>query len=49
MAKFEIFIDDLKDDIKEELIEFLGGDNGNFDFIPLAIVENDEEEDDDGF
>lgn len=48
MAKFEIFIDDLKDDVKEELIKFLG-DNGNFDFIPLAIVENDEEEDDDGF
>lgn len=48
MAKFEIFIDDLKEEVQKNLIEFLG-DNGNFDFIPLAIVENDEEEEDDGF
>lgn len=43
MKRFEIFFDDLNDDVKEELIDFLGGENGNYDVIPLAVIELEEE------
>lgn len=36
---FEIFFDDLNDDAKKQLVEFLGGENGNYDVIPLARIE----------
>lgn len=39
---FEIYIQDLKEDIQEELIEFLG-DNGNYDVIPLATLYKNED------
>lgn len=48
MANFEIFIDDLKENVQEKLIEFLGGDNGNYDVMPIITFENYEEEDNDG-
>ena len=43
---FEIFFDDLNDDTKKQLVEFLGGENGNYDVIPLTRIELDEEEED---
>lgn len=39
---FEIYLDDLKDDVKAKLVSFLG-DNGNFDVIPLASIEREKE------
>lgn len=39
MATFEIYIQDLLPDKQQELIEFLGGDNGNYDVFPLATLE----------
>ena len=38
MNAFEIHIEDLKDNVKKELIDFLGGDNGNYDVVPLAVI-----------
>ena len=39
--KFEIFITDLKPEVQERLIKFLGGENGNYDMFPLATITND--------
>lgn len=41
---FELFFDDLNDDAKKRLVEFLGGDNGNYDVIPLVSIELDVED-----
>ena len=39
LKKFEFFINDLKDEVKDRFISFLGGDNGNHDTIPFCIYE----------
>ena len=39
MKQFEIYIQDLKPEIQEELIEFLGGENGNYDVIPIVTID----------
>jgi hypothetical protein len=39
MKVFEIFFDDLNDDTKKQLVEFLGGENGNYDVVPLITIE----------
>ena len=41
---FKIYIDDLKDNVKKELIEYLGGENGNYDVIPLIEVHKEDSE-----
>jgi len=43
---FEIFIQDLKEDVQEKLIEFLGGDNGNYDVFPIVTLTECNEDDD---
>lgn len=43
MRTFEIYFQDLTPDKQQELIEFLGGDNGNYDVIPLATLEEDDD------
>lgn len=37
---FEIYIQDLKEEVQKELIEFLG-DNGNYDVIPMITLYKD--------
>lgn len=43
MRTFEIYFEDLTPDKQQELIEFLGGENGNYDVIPLATLEVDDD------
>ena len=43
MKTFEIFIQDLKPEAQERLIAFLGGENGNYDVLPLATLETEED------
>lgn len=43
MRTFEIYFEDLTPDKQHELIEFLGGENGNYDVIPLATLEEDDD------
>lgn len=43
MRTFEIYFQDLTPDKQQELIGFLGGDNGNYDVIPLATLEEDDD------
>ena len=38
MKEFSIVIGDLLPETRDELIEFLGGDNGNYDIIPIAVI-----------
>lgn len=39
----KIYLDDLKDEKRKEVLEALG-DDGNFDVCPIAVIEvNDEE------
>ena len=40
--RFEIYWDDLTKDAQERLFAFLGGENGNYDVIPLAEIEIEE-------
>jgi len=42
--EFDIFIYDLKEEVQEKLIKFLGGNNGNYDVIPITTFYRDEEE-----
>lgn len=42
---FEIYIHDLKEDVQEELVEFLGGDNGNYDIYPIVTIVSPEDSD----
>lgn len=44
MKTMEFFITDLKPEVQEELIEFLGGENGNYDVFPLFTLEVEEDE-----
>ena len=43
MATVEIYWDDLTPEKQEELLEVLG-DNGNYDVIPIAVIEYEEAE-----
>lgn len=45
MRTFEIYINDLTLEKQKELIEFLGGENGNYDVFPIVTLEQEEEED----
>lgn len=40
----EFYFDDLNEDAQKRFIEFLGGDNGNYDVIPFCVMEDDEPE-----
>lgn len=44
---FEIYWNDLTETCQNSLLEFLGGDNGNYDVYPLVVLENPEDEGDD--
>ena len=44
MKYFEIFIDDLKKDVRKKVLSFLGlkdAKEGNYDVFPLFILEED--------
>ena len=43
LEEFEIYIYDLRDEVQEQLIEFLG-DGGNYDVFPIATIMRGEEE-----
>lgn len=36
----EIFLSDLTPECQQRLIEFLGGDNGNYDVFPIVTINN---------
>ena len=40
---FEIYWDDLTPECQQGLMDFLGGDNGNYDVIPLVTLTNEED------
>jgi len=40
--EFNIYIYDLKPEVQKKLIEFLGGENGNYDMFPLATLVNED-------
>ena len=42
---FEIYFDDLNEECQARLFEFLGGENGNYDIFPLAVITKNEMED----
>lgn len=44
MGNFEIYWDDLTDECKERLFEFLG-DNGNYDVLPICTLYSDDDDD----
>jgi len=43
MKTFEFYWDDLTPECQERLYEFLDGENGNYDVIPFATLEIEEE------
>jgi len=43
MKTFEFYWDDLTPECQERLQEFLGGENGNYDVMPFAVPEIEEE------
>lgn len=40
----EFYFDDLNEDAQKRFMEFLGGENGNYDVIPFCVMEDDEPE-----
>ena len=44
MKEMEIYFQDLTPEAQERLIAFLGGENGNYDVYPLAVIAIEEEE-----
>ena len=40
--QFEIYFGDLNERAQKELVEFLGGENGNFDVTPIAVLDIEE-------
>lgn len=40
---FEFYLDDLTPECQERFYEFLGGENGNYDVIPFATLEIEED------
>ena len=43
---FEFYWKDLTEECQKRLSEFLGGENGNYDYFPFAILEVEDEEED---
>jgi len=43
---FELYWDDLTEECQSRLFDFLGGENGNYDIIPLATLETETYEND---
>ena len=39
MESFEIYWNDLTEECQERLLEFLGGENGNYDTFPITVLE----------
>jgi len=46
MKTFEIYWDDLNKDAQRRLWDFLGGENGNYDYFPIAQLDIEDEEED---
>jgi len=42
MNTFEIYFGDLTSDAQARLVEFLGGDNGNYDVFPICVFEKED-------
>lgn len=40
MNQFEIYWDDLTPECQQRLYEWLGGENGNFDVMPICTIEH---------
>lgn len=45
MATIEIYWDDLTPEKRQEILEALGGENGNYDVFPIVTLEFEDEED----
>ena len=45
MNRFEIYWDDLTPECQKRLRDLLDGDNGNYDVIPLVVLEFEGKED----
>ena len=43
MKAFEFYWNDLTEECQNRFAEFLGGENGNYDVFPFAILEIEEE------
>ena len=41
---FEIYWNDLTPECQQKLMDFLGGDNGNYDVFPLVTLTNEEDD-----
>lgn len=44
MKTFKIYWDDLTEECKARLLDFLGSENGNYDVFPLATLEVEDDE-----
>lgn len=44
MNTFEIYFGDLAPETQARLVEFLGGNNGNYDVFPICVLEKEESE-----
>ena len=44
MQRLELFFDDLNAAGMEKVLKFCGGDNGNYDIFPLAVIETEDSE-----
>lgn len=44
MKQIEFYIQDLTPEAQNRFIEFLGGDNGNYDVVPFCTFEQEDEE-----
>ncbi len=42
---FEFYWNDLTPDCQARLFEFLGGENGNYDYFPFATLEIEDDDD----
>ena len=47
MKTMEFYFSDLTEDAQKRLVEFLGGENGNYDTFPFAVLEIEDDEEDD--
>ena len=45
LKQFEFFWDDLTPECQKRFAEFLGGDNGNYDYFPFCVFEVEDEDD----
>lgn len=44
MKKFEFYWGDLTEECQKRLYDFLGGENGNYDYFPFAMLEIEDDE-----